>query len=89
MATLTQDAMRAAADAARAESRALCAESRERRFELRRSTEAVAAARGACVARLSWLDGRELLFRSAWSELLWRLPDHDLDHVLVSHDGDI
>jgi hypothetical protein len=89
MATLTQDAMRAAADAARAESRALCAESRKRRFELRRSTKAVEETRGACVAKLSWLEGRELLFRSAWSELLWHPPGHELDHVLVSHDGDI
>jgi hypothetical protein len=31
---------------------------------------------------------RDLRYRSSWSGLDWKLPGHELDRVLVPHDGD-
>jgi hypothetical protein len=85
----TDTALRSAAGAARAESRALRAESEARRRMMRRSLDAVERRRGACEVAFSGLDGRELQFRSPWSDLVWRSPGMELDRVLVSHDGEI
>jgi hypothetical protein len=89
MPILRCDEVRSAAGAARAEARELRRESSERRVALRRTASDVARRLTTCQAAFGDLDGRELIFRSAWSELLWRPPGGDLDHVLVSHDGEI
>jgi hypothetical protein len=85
----TRASLRSAAGTARSEARLLRAESDERRRRLRASNDAVARRLITCKAAFDDLNGRELQFRSAWSDLVWRPPGGDLDRVLVSHDGEI
>jgi hypothetical protein len=78
-----------AARVARSEARVLRVESGEQRRRLRESLDIVARRLITCRAAFDDLDGHELQFRSAWSDLMWRPPGGDLDRVLVSHDGEI
>jgi hypothetical protein len=73
--------VRAAADAARGRSRALRLIAVVTRARARRAVEAS----HRCHDRTSSTDRH---YRSAWSDLSWRAAEHDLDEVLVSHDGE-
>ncbi|MGH2973092.1 MAG: hypothetical protein ACRDLE_13345 [Gaiellaceae bacterium] len=76
--------------AARDDARKLRDQSFARRVECRRAL--ALAARRLTTAEETYAGlalAQDRGFRSAWSDLQWRMVDGDLDHVLVSHDGEM
>jgi hypothetical protein len=89
MVEMSAVAMQAAAVAARREAQALRDESHARRRELRRRAAVAERLRSSCLSSYLWLaQTRDVRYRSAWSDLQWRSPDRELDHILVSIEGD-
>ena len=76
----------AAALAARDDAARLRRVSGSRRTELRRTMRVWR--RGLETSKANFEARRDLRYRSGWSELDWKLPDRELDRVLVPHDGD-
>ena len=80
--------VRAAAGAARGNAQALRLFSAAIRARARRGVEEARWRHTRVTSTVEALPKRgELRYRSAWSDLSWRAAEHDLDEVLVPHDG--